>query len=126
MVIGAGIDLVEMDRVERALARWDGRLVARLMGPQEAGRLPPEGPARARALARAIAAKEAASKALGTGWTRGVRWRDVEVLAGPPARLRLHAAASSRARALGSAGECLVRLEERDGLVIGEVWLLAP
>jgi holo-[acyl-carrier protein] synthase len=124
MVIGAGLDLVETDRVDQALARWDGRLVARLMGPEEAARLPPAGEGRARALALAIAAKEATSKALGTGWTQGVRWRDVELVAGPPPRVRLHAAAAARAHALGSAGECLVSLLDRDGLVIGEVWLL--
>ena len=86
MIIGVGIDLIEQARVARALDRWGERLVAKLMGPQEAARLPP-GPDRARAVALAIAAKEAASKALGTGWTRGVVWRDVVVDLGPPVSL---------------------------------------
>jgi hypothetical protein len=47
------------------------------MDPAEAGRLPEPGRERVRAVALAIAAKEAASKAIGTGWSRGVRWRDV-------------------------------------------------
>ena len=83
MIVGVGIDLIEQERVTRALERWGERLVGKLMGPEEAARLPPSPAERARAIALAIAAKEAASKALGTGWTRGVAWRDVVVSAGP-------------------------------------------
>src|SRR5262252_1652891 len=101
MVVGVGIDLIEQTRVARALERWGDRLVAKLMGPREAARLP-GGSNRARAVALAIAAKEATSKALGTGWSRGVYWRDVEVEAGPPVRLRLDGGALARARRLGS------------------------
>lgn len=121
-VVGLGVDLVETSRVRTALARWGGRLVAKLMAPEEAALLPQEPIARAAALARAIAAKEAASKALGTGWSRGVRWRDVVLLPGP--RLRLDAGAAARARALGANGETRTHLEERGDLVIGEVRLL--
>ena len=122
-IIGLGLDLIELERVIRALERWGDRLVAKLMGPEEATRLPASGLARARAVAMAIAAKEAASKALGTGWTRGVRWRDVVLDPGPPPRLRLEGGAARRARRLGSQGECDTALEERDGLVLGEVRL---
>jgi holo-[acyl-carrier protein] synthase len=125
VVIGVGLDLVELDRVERALARWGPRLVDKLMGPEEGGRLPAAAAERARALALAIAAKEAASKALGTGWTRGVRWRDVVVDPGPPASVRLEGGAAARARALGSAGRAHAALEVRGGIVLGEVWLTA-
>jgi holo-[acyl-carrier protein] synthase len=123
MVIGLGVDLVELDRVERALQRWGGRLVDKLMGPDEGGRLPAAAADRARALALAIAAKEAASKALGTGWSRGVRWRDVVVDAGPPASVRLEGGAATRARMLGSTRAVVAMLEVRGGLVLGEVWL---
>jgi len=123
MVIGLGVDLVELDRVERALQRWGGRLVDKLMGPDEGGRLPRAAADRARALALAIAAKEAASKALGTGWSRGVRWRDVVVDAGPPASVRLEGGAAARARMLGSTRAVVAMLEVRGGLVLGEVWL---
>ena len=123
VVIGLGVDLVELDRVERALQRWGGRLVEKLMGPDEGGRLPAAAADRARALALAIAAKEAASKALGTGWSRGVRWRDVVVDAGPPASVRLEGGAAARARRLGSTGAVVAMLEVRGGLVLGEVWL---
>ena len=121
-VVGLGVDLVEESRVEAALARWGERLVKKLMDPEEAALLP-VGAARAGALARSIAAKEASSKALGTGWSRGVRWRDVVVDAGPPASVRLQAGAAARARALGSTAPVLALLEFRGGIVLGEVWL---
>lgn len=126
LVVGLGIDLIELDRVETALARWGERFVARLMDPIEAARLPPEEPARSRALALAIAGKEAGSKAIGTGWSRGVRWRDVEVFLGEAPRVVFHHAAAARARALGSSGAAHVpRLEIRGPLALGEVWLLS-
>lgn len=106
-------------------ARWGVRLIERLMDPPEAARLPPAGPERSHAVALAIAGKEAASKAIGTGWTQGVRWRDVEVFLDPVPRVVLRAAAADRARALGSSGATRTRLEIRDGLALGEVWLLS-
>jgi holo-[acyl-carrier protein] synthase len=125
VIVGVGIDLIEQARVARALERWGERLVAKLMGPQEAARLP-AGAQRARAVALAIAAKEAASKALGTGWTHGVAWRDVVVEdLGPPVTLRLDGGALARARRLGSAGRTRAVLEVRGDLVIGRVRLLS-
>ena len=125
MVVGLGVDLVELDRVARALDRWGGRLVDKLMDAEEAGRLPASGAERARALALAIAGKEAASKALGTGWSRGVRWRDVEVRLRPEPAVGLRGAAAARAKALGSSGRTWARLELRDELAVGEVRLLS-
>lgn len=121
-VVGLGIDLVETSRVRASLERWGDRLVRKLMGPEEAARLPLAGEARVLWLAHAIAAKEAASKALGTGWSRGVRWRDVVLLAGPAVRLDAHAAL--RALALGSNGATRTYIEDRGDLVLGEVRLL--
>lgn len=123
-LIGLGVDLVELHRVERALGRWGERLIEKLMDATEAGRLPPEGAARTRAVAYAIAGKEAASKAIGTGWSRGVRWRDVVVEPGPPASVQLLARAAEVAARLGSDGSAVLELEERDGLVLGRVALL--
>lgn len=124
-VVGLGVDLVEIDRVTRALERWGARLVARLMDPEEAARLPPAGPERSLALARAIAGKEAASKAVGTGWSRGVRWRDVVLDPGPPPSVRLLGRAADVARGLGSGGRSRLSLEVRGGLIVAEVRLLA-
>lgn len=125
MVIGLGVDLIELDRVEAALSRWGVRLVGRLMDPLEAAALPAAPLERARALALAIAAKESASKALGTGWTRGVRWRDVIVELGPAPRVTLKAKAASRAGTLGSSGRGALRLEIRGNLVLAEFRLLS-
>jgi holo-[acyl-carrier protein] synthase len=125
MVLGLGIDLIEIERVGRALERWGERLVAKLMGPEEGARLPREPAERVLALALAIAAKEAASKAIGTGWSRGVRWCDVVLDAGPPPGVRLQARAAEVARALGSSGRTRTSLEVRGGLVLGEVRLLS-
>jgi holo-[acyl-carrier protein] synthase len=116
---------VEIDRVEKALARWGRRMIDRLMAAAESQRLPSEEPARTRAFAEAIAVKEAASKALGTGWTRGVAWRHVDLDRGGPPRVLLHAGAARRAGVLGARGARVVELTVRDGLVIAEVWLLA-
>jgi holo-[acyl-carrier protein] synthase len=125
VVVGLGVDLVELARVARALDRWGSRLVAKLMDDEEAAWLPEEAAARARSLALAIAGKEATSKALGTGWSRGVRWRDVEVRLQPGPAVALRGGAAARAKALGSSGRTWARLELREELAVGEVRLLS-
>ena len=125
MLIGIGLDLVEAARVEGALARFGERFVGKLMDPAEKDALPSGAAERAAALALAVAAKEAASKALGTGWSRGVRWRDVVVSLGQTPTVRLDGRAADVARSLGSSGRTHTRLERRGPLVVGEVWLLS-
>jgi holo-[acyl-carrier protein] synthase len=95
-----GIDLVSVARVERMLARWDERILTRVMTEAERALLP-QGPRRAEYVAGRIAAKEATSKALGV--PDGIRWHDAEVLPArprPPA-LQLHGVALARAAHLG-------------------------
>jgi holo-[acyl-carrier protein] synthase len=93
---GVGIDLIEIERVERAIERRP-RLAERLFTERElayaAGRRRP-----ARHLAARFAAKEAAIKALGG---RGVAPRDVEVVGSAPPRLELHGRAAARAAEAG-------------------------
>src|SRR5262245_13065747 len=125
MVVGLGIDLVEWARVAQSLERWGARFVAKLMDQEEADRLPPEGLPRVHAVALAVAGKEAASKALGTGWGQGVRWRDVVVELSPPARVRLLARAAEVAAGLGSSGRSTVALEIRGPLAVAEFRLLS-
>lgn len=93
-----GIDAVELERFRQSYARWGERLLARVFTPAEIAR------ARGRPdeLAARFAAKEAISKALGTG-IRGVGWREMEILANRRGKpyVRLHGAAAARAAALG-------------------------
>ena len=96
--LAVGIDLVEVERITDALARFGDRFLQRVYTDEElaiVGRNPIR-------LAGRFAAKEACAKALGTG-IDGPRWRELECLrdaAGKPT-LRLHGAAAERARALG-------------------------
>lgn len=101
-IVGLGLDLVDLDRMARLLARHGERAVARIC--REGEPKPLVGAARVAHLAGLFAAKEAAMKALGTGWARGVGFRQIEVIrdaSGAPS-LRLHGAAAARAVALGA------------------------
>jgi holo-[acyl-carrier protein] synthase len=124
MLVGLGVDLVETARVERLLARYGTRFVRKLMDPGEEACLPEGRSERVEALSLAVAGKEAASKALGTGWSRGVRWRDVVVTRGETPSVELRARAAEVAREQGSDGRCRTRLAVEGPLAIGEVWLL--
>ncbi len=102
MVVGSGVDLIEVARIERARARFGRRFERRTFAPAEIDvcRRSREPAAR---FATRFAAKEAAMKALGTGWRRGIRFRDIEVTAGPGRShgLRLHGRAAERALEIG-------------------------
>jgi holo-[acyl-carrier protein] synthase len=86
MIVSIGIDLVRIDRLQSIATRWDDRFLARVYTPAErdacfARAIPFS------ALAGRFALKEAMFKALGTGWSNGVRWVEVEVstdVAGKP------------------------------------------
>lgn len=101
MIVGTGIDLVDVGRVRRLLARHGERALRRFFTDDEAGlchRTADPG----QCFAARLAAKEAALKAFATGRARGIRWRDVEVVrnqSGTPG-LRFHGAAATRAREL--------------------------
>ena len=86
-ILGIGVDLVEVPRVQRALARWGERFVARIFTESERLRAG-EGPNRVLRLAARFAAKEAVMKALGTG-RKGVSWREIEVTNDPAGRPRV-------------------------------------
>lgn len=77
-VLGIGVDMVEIERVERALARHE-RFASRLFSERERERCM-DCARPARRFAACFAAKEAASKAMGTG-IRGFSWRELELLA---------------------------------------------
>jgi holo-[acyl-carrier protein] synthase len=124
VVIGIGLDIVETARIERLVSRYGDQFVGKLMGKGEAAELPAAARERTLALALAVAGKEAASKAIGTGWSQGVRWRDVVVGFAPEPSIRLEGEAAAVARRLGSSGRTRTRLELRGPLAVAEVWLL--
>jgi holo-[acyl-carrier protein] synthase len=102
MIVGLGIDITEISRIEAAIRRYGDHFLHRLFTPAEIEYC--EGYRnRFERYAGRFAAKEAAMKALGTGWRRGVRWVDIEVVretAGKPA-LRLTGQAGVFAAQLG-------------------------
>jgi holo-[acyl-carrier protein] synthase len=103
-VVGLGLDVVDRRRFAELLGRHGAALERRLFRDGEI-RPGAAGAARATHLAGLFAAKEAALKALGTGWARGLAFRQIEVARdghGAPG-LRFHDAAADRARALGVA-----------------------
>lgn len=78
MIISVGVDLISVSRVEEALERWQDRLLQRVFTPAEIAFCQAKYWPAIHFAAR-LAAKEAAFKALGTGWGKGVRWEEVEV-----------------------------------------------
>jgi len=77
-IVGHGIDLTEVARIEAMLAEHGERFLDRCFTPREVADAG-DGPRRVEHLAARFAAKEAALKALGTGWAQGVGWTDVAV-----------------------------------------------
>ena len=88
------MDIAEIDRVEQVLTRRGPAILERLYTAREVAYCESHKNKFERYAAR-FAAKEAAMKALGTGWTRGVRWRDIEVVNAPTGKptLRLEGVA---------------------------------
>jgi holo-[acyl-carrier protein] synthase len=101
MKVLLGLDLTEVDRVAGVLERWGDRFVRRVFRPGELSRSRRHPRARAEHVAGRFAAKEAAMKALGTGW-RGLAFRDVEVGRDPRGKptLSFHGRALDRSREL--------------------------
>ncbi len=102
MIIGLGIDICRIERVERFLERYGERFTRRTCTPREIENIE-RFASRAEHFAGCIAVKEAASKALGTGWRNGVHWKCFEVAhekSGKPT-LRVHGRAAEIAAQMG-------------------------
>jgi holo-[acyl-carrier protein] synthase len=102
MIVGTGVDITEVDRIEAAVKRFGDRFLKRVFTPAEV-RYCLGKPNAAERLAARFAAKEAGMKAIGTGLRGGVTWQDVEVLRMPGQRpvLAFHGKAAEFAARLG-------------------------
>jgi len=102
MILGTGVDLCEVPRIEAAIERHGRRFLERIFTPLEIAYAESKASRFERYAAR-FAAKEAGMKALGTGWHGGIAWRDFEVVNLPSGRptLRFHGRAAAIAAKLG-------------------------
>ena len=121
-IIGLGLDATDIDRIADTIERHGERFLRRIFTDGEVDyclrrRVP------AIHFAGRFAAKEAAMKALGTGHSQGVLWRDVEVVRrGGPPQLALHGGAERRFRAIGGR-RSLLTITHSDDLALAEVML---
>jgi holo-[acyl-carrier protein] synthase len=122
-IIGVGLDATDIDRIEATISRYGDRFLARIFTSGEitycTRRRDP-----AIHFAGRFAAKEAAMKALGTGHSHGVLWRDIEVvrLGGPP-QLQFHGGSERRFRAIGGRSSLLTITHSED-LAMAQVLIL--
>jgi len=102
MIVGTGIDIAEVDRIRQVIERFGDRFLQRIYTAGEI-RYCDSKANRVERYAARVAAKEAAMKALGTGWNHGVRWRDCEVVRMPGGRptIVFHGKAGEIAARLG-------------------------
>jgi holo-[acyl-carrier protein] synthase len=100
MILGTGIDLMEVERIERTLSLFGERFLKRVFTPAEIEYCRRHRNSAERYAAR-FAAKEAGMKALGTGWSHGIRWRDLEVVRRPGGRPTLEFRGVAAERAAG-------------------------
>src|SRR5271167_2611492 len=101
-ILGTGIDMIEVERVERALnhPRTGERFRARVYTEREVAYCESRGRPRYQSYAARFAAKEAAMKAMGTGWNRNVGWLEIEIVRerGHAPTIMLHGKAADFAR----------------------------
>ena len=102
MIVGTGIDLVEIGRIQNSIDRYGSRFLNRVYTVAEQAYCLRKRKA-AESFAARFAAKEAGAKALGTGISFGVNWLEIEVVRAPGGRptLRFHGRAAQIAAAMG-------------------------
>jgi holo-[acyl-carrier protein] synthase len=103
LIIGLGTDMIEIARIEQSLERFGEAFLRRVYTPGEIAYCQRKKKTSAESFAARFAAKEAGAKALGTGISRGVSWREFEVRRLPGQRPELHLSgrAAEIAAALG-------------------------
>lgn len=102
MIVGLGVDMEEISRLREVIKRHGKIFLERIFTPAEIAYCERHRDPVERYAAR-FAAKEATMKALGTGWSKGVRWRDIEVTRMPGGRptIVLHGVAGKHAERMG-------------------------
>jgi holo-[acyl-carrier protein] synthase len=130
MIVGIGSDIIDIRRIERTLERFGDRFIQRVYTDVERTRAERRPHERAATYAKRFAAKEACSKALGTGLKQGVFWRDMGVanLAGGQPTMRLTGGAARRLELLtppGHAPHIHVSLTDDYPLAVGFVIISA-
>lgn len=102
MLVGTGVDLIEVKRIARSIERFGDRFLERIFTEREVAYCE-RSRRSAESYAARFAAKEAGAKALGTGMNSGVFWRDLEVNRSPAGRpsLKLWGGAADVAKKLG-------------------------
>jgi holo-[acyl-carrier protein] synthase len=103
MILGTGIDVIDIERIARSIERYGDHFLKRVYTPGEIAYCQRKRRNAAESFAARFAAKEAAAKALGTGLGFGVTWREMEVGREPAGRplLLLHGRAAEIAGAMG-------------------------
>ena len=115
-----GIDIIEIARIQQAVARWGESFLRRVYTDAELGLYRKK----ASSLATRFAGKEAVMKAFGTG-SKGISWREIEILPDPDGQpvVRLYGKAQARADAMGLARLAISLSDSREyaiASVIGE------
>jgi holo-[acyl-carrier protein] synthase len=126
MILGIGSDLCDIRRIERSLERFGERFTGRIFTAGEQLKSDRRA-ARAPSYARRFAAKEACSKALGTGMRQGVFWRDMEVVNLPGGRptMRLTGGAFERLQAMTPQGyEAIVHVSLTDDPPLAQAFVV--
>src|SRR5438552_8762554 len=115
MIVGTGIDISEVPRIAESIAKFGDRFLHRIFTEEER-RYCDSKANRVERYAARFAAKEAAMKALGTGWSHGVRWRDIEVASKPGSRptIVFHGKAVEFAAMLGAVNVALSLIHTSD------------
>ena len=122
-IIGLGIDATDIARVAATIDRYGDRFLTKVFTAGEIAYCRERRNA-ASSFAARFAAKEAAMKALGTGYSRGVFWTGIEVVRrGGPPQLRFHEGAAARLAAMGATGSLLTLTHSKE-LAIAHVMLL--
>jgi holo-[acyl-carrier protein] synthase len=103
MILGTGVDIAEVARIRESIERFGDRFLRRIFSEGEISYCERRA-SRFESYAARFAAKEAGMKALGTGWSRGVRWRDIEVVRqkGQRPTIQFHGEAAAIAAKLGT------------------------